>query len=109
MRVRALLSGPAITLVGGLLAGRLLWTGAVKPYGPQIYGLVIGLMLGLLAWVLSYWPLSTLAGGTLLFLFFYVTVGLIQQYLHGNFGRQVVLEYVGLALIALFVIFLGLD
>jgi hypothetical protein len=109
MRVRALISGPAIVFTSALLSGRLFWIIAEKPFTAQTYGMAIGIFMGLLTWVLSYWPLTTLTGATLIFLFFYVTVGTLNQYLHGRFGRGVVLEYVGLAMAALLFIFLGLD
>ncbi len=109
MRVRALISGPAIVITSSLLSGRLFWIRAEKPLTAQTYGLAVGIIMGLLMWVLSYWPLATLTGATLIFLFFYLMVGMLQQYLYGQFDRQVVLEYLGLAIAAFLVIFLGLD
>jgi hypothetical protein len=38
---------------------------------------------------------------------FYVVVGLFQQYLYGNFGRQVLLEYGGTAAFAVVVVLLA--
>jgi len=45
-------------------------------------------------------------GGLLLLAFFYVVAGIIQQYLSGRFDRQIILEYGGVGVLALVVIFI---
>ncbi|MGH2537295.1 MAG: DUF5656 family protein [Candidatus Promineifilaceae bacterium] len=101
LRARSLLSATAVLLVAGLLAARLFWTTGLRPRLALLYGLVPGLAAGQMTWVLNYWRLSGLQGGLLLFMLFYVVTGLCQQYLSGRFGRQVVIEYVGVGLLAL--------
>ncbi|MCI0398322.1 MAG: hypothetical protein L0332_07525 [Chloroflexi bacterium] len=109
LRARSLLSGPAVFLVTTLLAARLLWPATGRLGASFLYGGVVGLALGEMIWMLNYWRLSTLRGGLLLLLFFYVTAGLLQQYLTGRFGRQVVLEYLGITALSLLVIALGVQ
>lgn len=106
-RTRSLLSGSAVLLIATLLAARLFWT-STSLSNAFTYGAVAGLILGQMTWVLNYWRLSDLQGGLLLLLLFYVVVGLIQQFLQGQFGQRIVLEYGGVALIALFLIGLAI-
>ena len=40
-------------------------------------------------------------------IFFYVLVGLMQQFIAGRFGQRIVLEYVGVAVVTLLVIALA--
>ena len=102
-RERSLLSGSAVLLVAVLLSTRLFWI-HTNLSRAVTYGAVAGLILGQMTWVLNYWRLSGLQGGLLLLLLFYVVVGLIQQFLQGQFGQRIVLEYGSVALIALFLI-----
>lgn len=102
-RERSLLSGSAVLLVAVLLSARLFWIHTSLSRAVT-YGAVAGLILGQMTWVLNYWRLSGLQGGLLLLLLFYVVVGLIQQFLQGQFGQRIVLEYGSVALIALFLI-----
>jgi hypothetical protein len=108
-RARSLLSGTAVVLLATLLATRLFWSQANRPADAFVYGAVVGLVLGQLTWVLNYWRLSSLRGGLLLLLAFYVTAGLIQQFMLGRFNRQVVWEYSGVAVVALLVVILAVQ
>jgi intracellular septation protein A len=103
---RSLLSGTAVLIITTLLAARLFWPIVGKSADAFIYGLTTGVLLGLMTWVLNYWRLTTLQGGLLLLAFFYVVVGIIQQYLSGRFDRQIILEYGGVGVLALVVIFI---
>jgi hypothetical protein len=105
-RARSLLSGTAVVLLATLLATRLFWPLVKKPADAFLYGSVIGLILGQLTWVLNYERLSSLRGGVLLLLAFYVTAGLLQQFLLGRFNRQVVWEYGGVAVVGLLLMLL---
>ena len=104
--LRSLLAGPAVMLLGTLLAARLFWDLTGRAIAPAFrYGVLVGLVLGLLTWFLDVvWPLSALRGALLLLLAFYVLVGLIQQYLTGRFGREVLLEYGAVSLVALLLV-----
>ncbi|MDQ7029161.1 MAG: hypothetical protein Q9O62_04970 [Ardenticatenia bacterium] len=65
------------------------------------YSAIIGLLLGELIWVLNYWRISGLMGGTLLMVGFYFLTGLAQLELRGRLSRRLVAEYAGVALLAL--------
>jgi hypothetical protein len=108
-RARSLLSGTAVVLLATLLAARLFWPQANKPADAFVYGAAVGLILGQFTWVLNYSRLSSLRGGLLLLLAFYVSAGLIQQFMQGRFNRQVVWEYSGVAVIALLVVLLAVQ
>jgi hypothetical protein len=101
MGARGLVSGTAVVVVAFLLTVRLLWPLAEEIAETAVYGVVVGLLLGQLIWVLNYWSLSGLHGGLLLLLLFYVVTGLIMQSRNGRFSRQVVLEYVTVAALGL--------
>ncbi|MGD8858139.1 MAG: hypothetical protein PVG33_17515, partial [Chloroflexota bacterium] len=83
LRVRALLSSPAVFSLSALLAARYLWFEAGSARLAMLYGATAGLLLGLLNWAVNYWRLSAMQGGLLLLLVFYVLVGLIQGNLAG--------------------------
>ncbi len=108
LRVRALLSGTAIFFITSLLAARAFWFNRNDKSSNFLYGITAGVLTGLMAWVINYWPVTTFQGGSFLFLFFYVVVGLIQQQLRGQFSRRVVLEYTLFAGLGLFFIMLVL-
>ena len=102
---RSLLSGTAVLVITTLLAARLFWPQVEKTADAFIYGVTVGVLLGLMTWVLNYWRLSSLQGGLLLLALFYVVTGIIHQYLSGRFDRQIILEYAGMGVLALVVIF----
>lgn len=108
-RARSLLSGTAVVVLATLLATRLLWPLVKRPADAVVYGGVVGLVLGQLTWVLNYERLSSLRGGLLLLLAFYVTAGLLQQFVLGRFNRQVVWEYSGVAVVGLLVVLLAVQ
>ena len=92
-------------VAAALLSARLYWSSVRGTADAFAYGVTTGALLGLLTWVLNYWQLSSLQGGLLLLALFYVLVGLIQQHLDGRFSRQVILEYGGVGLLALLLVF----
>ena len=104
--VRALLSSTAILLVSALLVTRLLWYTTTRPILAAGYGLAVGLVIGLIAWVLNYLPLSTAAGGLILLLLFYALAGLIQHYLTDRLDRRVIVEYAGVTALGMLLIWL---
>jgi hypothetical protein len=104
LRARSLLSATAVVLVTTLLSARLFWPTVGRPATALLYAAVPGILLGQITWVLNYWPLTSLQGGLILLIFFYVVVGLIQQYLAGRFDRRIAFEYVGVAAVALLVV-----
>jgi len=98
--LRGLLAGPLVFAGAGLLVARLLWPLVGDARRALLYGVVAGVGPGEMVWVLNYWPLSALQGGLVLLILFYVVVGLLQQWLLGTFNRRVVLEYSGVAVVA---------
>lgn len=100
-RLRTLLSAPAILVVGGLLATRLLRDLASDWRRVGVYALVIGLVLGEATWALNYWPGPSIVGGLLLFLIFYVFVGLSRRGLEDRLGPSDLLEYGAVSLLGL--------
>ncbi len=110
-RLRSLLSGSAVLLVTTLLATRLFW--AQQDNIPQAIkqGLVVGFSMGQLMWLLNYGQLSNLQGGVSLLLAFYLLTGFIQQAVNkqlddGRNGRRILLEYGGVAIVALLILVL---
>lgn len=92
LRIRSLLSATGISLVSGALTLELL-RGEGRAGRTWLYALVVGLIMGEVVWVLNYWGISALAGGSLLLLAFYLLTGLARQRLEGAIGRQVVVEF----------------
>ncbi len=107
-RGRSLLTAPAISAVGFVLAFELLNTTEVHMRHALRYGLFTALLLGESAWALNYWRLSTLAGGMVLLLIFYAVVGVIQQFLLNRLTRRTLIEFVVVAAVA-FVVILRLN
>jgi len=92
LRSRSLLSATGVLLVSGALALELL-RGDWSARRTWLYTLVVGLTMGEVVWALNYWGISALAGGSLLFLTFYLLTGLARQYLEGFIVKRVVVEY----------------
>lgn len=109
-RLRSLLSGTAVFFIGTVLAMRLLWLHHGLFIKAFQQSLLIGLGVAQLVWVLNYGRLLGIQGGLCLFLLFYVLMGIIQQTINGQWddgqnGRRILLEYGGIAVIALLFIF----
>jgi hypothetical protein len=100
-RLRSLLSAPAILVVGGLLTMRLLSDLASDWRTGGTYALVIGLILGQATWALNYWPGRSIVGGVLLFLIFYVFIGLSRRGLEDRLTSSALLEYGAVTLLGL--------
>ena len=100
-RLRTLLSAPAILVEGGLLTMRLLRDPASDWRRGGICALVIGLILGEATWALNYWPGRSIVGGVLLFLVFYVFIGLARRGVEDRLTLSALLEYGIVALLGL--------
>lgn len=106
-RTRSLFSGTVTVLIATLLALEILRGGSHAQLRQIVqYGLLCGLILGEATWVLNYWQLPGLTGGLLLLVLFYLAVSLSHQDLAGTLRRQIVIEYLIIAGIALAVILL---
>ncbi len=92
-RWRSLITAPAISAVGFVLAFELLHTTEARFRQALLYSMFTALILGESAWVLNYWRLSAQAGGMLLLLIFYIVVGVVQQIFLGRFSRRTLIEF----------------
>lgn len=98
LRTRSLLSATGISLVSGALALELL-RGEGGGRRTWLYALVVGLLMGEVVWILNYWGVTALAGGSLLLLVFYLFTGLARQWLEDVIGRRVVVEFALIAVL----------
>jgi len=103
-RGRSVVTAPAISAAGFVLAFELLNTTEVRMRQAALYALFTALMLGESAWALNYWQLSDLAGGMILLLIFYTTVGIVQQLLLDRLDRSTLIEFAFIAAIAILLI-----
>ncbi|MEJ5308957.1 MAG: hypothetical protein WHX52_04230 [Anaerolineae bacterium] len=102
---RALITGPAMLALMGLLACDLLSASGVKWTKVLLFSGIIALLVGELAWVLGYWPVSTWTAATMLTLALYLLSGLSYQYLLGRMTRRVLWEF-GIVAMIMFVLVL---
>jgi hypothetical protein len=92
----------ATALVGsGLLALDVLHGPRQSLRQTGLYALIVGLVMGEIAWTLSYWQVNSLTAGILLLLIFYIVTGLARQGLSGLLSRRILIEFAVVALIGL--------
>jgi hypothetical protein len=96
---RALITGPAMLALMGLLACDLLSASGVKWTRVLLYSGIVALLVSEIAWVLGYWPVSTWTAATMLTLALYLLSGLSYQYLLGQMTRRVLFEFSIVAMI----------
>jgi len=107
---RALITGPAMLALMGLLACDLLSASAVKwtrEFSRKVllFSGIIALLVSELAWVLGYWPVSAWTAATMLTLALYLLSGLSYQYLLGRMTHRVLWEF-GVVAMIMFVLVL---
>ncbi len=102
---RALITGPAMLALMGLLACDLLSASGVRWTKVLLFSGIIALLVSELAWVLGYWPVSTWTAATMLTLALYLLSGLSYQYLLGQMTRRVLWEF-GVVAMIMFVLVL---
>jgi hypothetical protein len=73
-----------------------------------MFGLVGGVLLGELTWMLNYWAAGGWAGGAVLLVFFYLAAGLILAQVRQGVQLRDLLEYGGVSLAALVVVMVSL-
>jgi len=102
-RARSLLSATAISVLAISLALELLrpQSPALSTGRPWIYALVVGLILGEVAWALNHLSFSAVGGGIFLLLIFYVVCGLAKQHLTAQLSRPVIAEFVAVSIVGL--------
>ncbi len=91
---RALVTGPAIFLLSGLLALELLSATGAAIKDVALFSGIIALLTAQMAWVFGFWNISAWTAATLLTLGLYLWSGIGYQYLLDRLTRQVVLEFV---------------
>jgi hypothetical protein len=102
---RALVSAGAMVMVSGMLALPLLRQKSPLITKSWLFASVIGLALGQATWAIRFWPVTALQAGLILFLLFYLLVGLTQQFLLARLSGRLVGEYGLIAALALVVIY----
>lgn len=90
---RALITGPGVLLLSGLLAAELLSATGSGIGGVLLYSGTIALLESELAWVLGYWPISTWTAATMLTLGLYIWSGISYQHLLGRLNRRIITEF----------------
>lgn len=103
MGLRRLLGAPAVWLVTAPLAARFFYglTGEIRR--SFIYGAAAGLATAVTITILNLWQLSTLRGGWLLLLAFYLAVGLLKERIAGRLDGRVAMEYAAVGLLAVLI------
>ncbi len=100
-RARSLITATATTLTAFLLALDVLSIADVGVARVALYAGVVGLTTGESTWAFNYWRLGNWAGAFSILLVLYLTSGIAQQYLLGRLTGRVVAEFIGVAVLAL--------
>ncbi len=99
-KVRSIFSATAVLIVTVLLLVQLT-EGEDEIFGRRlVYGIVGGVMLGQITWVLNYWKATGWTGGAALLVFFYLSAGLILSQVREGTKTRDVLEYGGVSVLA---------
>jgi len=89
----------AVALVSGAMSLEILrwsWDNTGQTW---FYALLTGLVMGEIAWALTYWPVNGLLGSLYLFWPFYLFTSVIYQHLGGRLTRAAIIEFVALGLV----------
>lgn len=107
-RARSLLSATAIFLLGSGMAAELL-----RPNTPSLtmrrtwlYSMIVGLVLGEVAWALNHLSLGEVASGVFFLLIFYVLSGLARQHLRGRLAPAVIAEFMVVSALGLGLVYI---
>jgi len=102
-RARSLLSATAISVLAAALAAEVLRLEASRKAMRQtsLYSLVVGAIMGEIAWALNHLSLDGAAAGILFLLVFYVVTGLARQHLRGRLVRRVMVEFIVVSVLGL--------
>ncbi len=99
-KVRSIFSATAVLIVTVVLLVQLT-EGEDEIFGRRlVYGIVGGVMLGQITWVLNYWKATGWTGGAALLVFFYLSAGLILSQVREGTRTRDVLEYGGVSVLA---------
>ncbi len=103
-RSRSLVSATLMGMTAGLLAMDLLRGSLARLGEVLLTSAVIALILAQLTVMLNYWPYPSIRVALVLLVGFYLLVGLAQLHLRQLLTFRRVLEYVGMSLVAIFLI-----
>ncbi len=101
---RALVTGPFVLLVSGLLALELLSASGAAVGNVVLFSSIIAVLEGEMGWVVGYWPVSPWTAAMILTLGLYVWSGLSYQYLLDRLTPRIVREFVGIAALLLLLV-----
>lgn len=101
---RALVTGPAVLLLSGLLSLELLSASGVSIRQLLLFVGIIALLEGELAWVIGYWPVSSWTLATILSLGLYVWSGIGYQYLLDRLNKRIIIEFAGMSALVLILV-----
>lgn len=102
-RARSLVTATSVSAIAFLISLSVLGDVNTRQRQRTLYAGVIGLLLGETTWALNYWHANALAMGVLLMLLFYVLVGVAREHLRGSLDRRVLFEFLGVALIGIWI------
>jgi hypothetical protein len=105
-RSRTILTATPILVVSTLVAVALLRQRSAIISRSWLCAVVIGLSMAQLTWALNYWRTGALNAGLLLFVSFYVLIGVANQHLQGTLSRRSLWEFGVIASIGLVVVFI---
>jgi hypothetical protein len=103
-RGRSLVTATAMLVISFALALDLLWHAGTKLGQTFLLAAAVGMVLGEASWAMNYWQLSAWSGGMLLMLIFYVMTGTASQHLQGRLSRQVLFEFLVVAVVGIAVL-----
>jgi len=104
-RSRSALSATGVMLTSSMMALVLLRQNPAAISKTWLFAFIIGLSLGQVTWALNYWRTGALNAGILLFVIFYVMVGLSQQHLSASLSRRTIWEFGAIAGAAILVVY----
>jgi hypothetical protein len=103
-RGRSLVTATTVLVISFALALDLLWYAGAKLGQTFLLAAAVGMVLGEASWAMNYWKLSAWSGGMLLMLVFYVMTGIASQHLQGKLSRQVLSEFLVVAVVGIAVL-----
>jgi hypothetical protein len=107
-KVRSLFSATAVLLVAVVLLVQLTEGEDALFARRLVYGLVGGVMLGQVTWVLNYWEATGWTGGAALLVFFYLCAGLIMSQIREGVNLRDVLEFGSVSVLAFAIVMYSL-
>lgn len=103
-RGRSLVTATAMLVISFALALDLLWYAGAKLDQTFLLAAAVGMVQGEASWAMNYWQVSARSGGMLLMLIFYVMTGIASQHLQSKLSRQVLFEFLVVAVVGIAVL-----